>query len=135
MSKKLQTSYSEVKLTESLEKQIEEVVAKKKLNKEQKEKLVEEIKKYYIECKFEPGEAIGIVGAQSISEPATQMTMRTYHFAGTAGIRVTYGLPRLMEIFDAKKEPETPMMTIYMKKEFNNVNDATKLAEENIEKK
>jgi DNA-directed RNA polymerase subunit A" len=134
MSKKLQTSYSEVKLTESLEKQIEEVVAKKRLNKEQKEKLVEEIKKYYIECKFEPGEAVGIIGAQSISEPATQMTMRTYHFAGTAGIRVTYGLPRLMEIFDAKRDPETPMMTIYMKREFNNANDATRLAEEIIEK-
>lgn len=65
----------------------------------------------------------------------THNTMRTYHFAGTAGIRVTYGLPRLIEIFDAKKEPETPLMIIYLKKQFNTSEHATKLAEEIIEKK
>ncbi len=89
----------------------------------------------YQSRKFEPGEVIGIIGAQSISEPATQMTMRTYHFAGTAGIKVTYGLPRLIEIFDAKKEPETPMMTIHLKREFNSTKDSTALAEEIIEKR
>jgi len=65
----------------------------------------------------------------------THNTMRTFHFAGTAGIKVTYGLPRLMEIFDAKREPETPMMTIYLKKEFNNMETAERFAEEIIEKK
>jgi len=135
MSTKSQTNYSEVELPETLVKEIEEIASRKRLNKEDREKLEEEVKKYYAQGKFEPGEAVGIIGAQSISEPATQMTMRTYHFAGTAGIRVTYGLPRLIEIFDAKREPETPMMTIYLKKEFNNANDATRLAEEIIEKR
>jgi DNA-directed RNA polymerase subunit A" len=135
MSKKSQINYSEVELSENLLKEIEDIAIKKKLSKENKEKLVEVVKRYYVESKFEPGEAIGIIGAQSISEPATQMTMRTYHFAGTAGIRVTYGLPRLMEIFDAKRDPETPMMTIYLKREFNNANDATRVAEEIIEKR
>jgi len=135
MSKKSQINYLEIELPVSLIKQIEEIAEKKRLNKENKQKLEEVVKRFYLESKFEPGEAIGIIAAQSISEPATQMTMRTYHFAGTAGIRVTFGLPRLMEIFDAKRDPETPMMTIYMKKEFNNVNNATKLAEEIIEKK
>lgn len=135
MSKKSQINYSEIKLPENLVKEIENIAIKKRLNKENREKLEEVVKKYYIESSFEPGEAIGIIGAQSISEPATQMTMRTYHFAGTAGIRVTYGLPRLMEIFDAKREPETPLMTIYLKREFNNATDATKLAEEIIEKR
>lgn len=65
----------------------------------------------------------------------THNTMRTYHFAGAAGIKVTYGLPRLIEIFDAKREPETPMMTIYLKKEFSNVDDAKRIAEEIVEKK
>lgn len=135
MSKKSQINYSEIELPENLVNAIEEIAIKKRLSKENREKLEEEVKRYYLESIFEPGEAIGIIGAQSISEPATQMTMRTYHFAGTAGIRVTYGLPRLMEIFDAKKEPETPMMTIFMKKEFNNANDVTRLAEEIIEKR
>jgi DNA-directed RNA polymerase subunit A" len=106
-----------------------------KLSEEQKAKLEEEVKKKYFQSIFEPGEAIGIISAQSISEPATQMTMRTYHFAGSAGIRVTYGLPRLIEIFDAKKEPETPFMDIYLKKPFNNRETARKLAEKIVEKK
>jgi len=135
MSKKSQINYSEIELPESLTKKIEEIAGKKRLSKENKIKLEEDVKRFYLESKFEPGEAIGIIGAQSISEPETQMTMRTYHFAGTAGIRVTYGLPRLMEIFDAKRDPETPMMTIYLKKEFNNANDATRFAEEIIEKR
>jgi DNA-directed RNA polymerase subunit A" len=65
----------------------------------------------------------------------THNTMRTYHFAGAAGIKVTYGLPRLIEIFDAKKEPKTPVMTIFLKKEFNNAEDAKKIAEKIVEKK
>lgn len=134
MSEQSRTN-SEIELPRKIMDEIEGVTASMKLNKEKKERLVEEVRKSYIQGKFEPGESIGIIAAQSISEPSTQMTMRTYHFAGTAGIRVTYGLPRLIEIFDAKKEPETPMMTIYLKKEFNNANDAARLAENLVEKK
>lgn len=135
MSEISQTNYlDEIHLSKKLIDEIEEVVRLKRLNKEERIKLENEIKKRYLEENLEPGEVIGIIAAQSISEPATQMTMRTYHFAGTAGIRVTYGLPRLIEIFDAKKEPETPMMTIYLKKQFNNVDTARKIAEEIIEK-
>ena len=112
MSEALRKDYlSESDLPEKLREEIEEVARLKKLTKEQKEKLENEVKKLYFKDRFEPGEVIGIIAAQSISEPATQMTMRTYHIAGTAGIRVTYGLPRLIEIFDAKKSPETPMLT------------------------
>jgi DNA-directed RNA polymerase subunit A" len=58
----------------------------------------------------------------------THNTMRTYHFAGTAGIQVTLGLPRLTEIFDAKKEPETPSMTIYLLPEHNTEGKAIEIA-------
>ncbi len=58
------------------------------------------------------------------------MTMRTYHFAGTAGIQVTLGLPRLLEIFDARKEPKTPTMTVYLTKEYQSEELAKKVAEE-----
>ena len=115
--------------------EIESVSKELKLDEEKKEKLIEEVKRVYLNSRFEPGEAIGILAAQSISEPATQLTMRTYHLAGAAGIKVTFGLPRLVEIFDAKRNIETPMMTIYLKKEFNTKEDAEKLAFKIVEKR
>lgn len=71
----------------------------------------------YNKAKVDPTEAAGIVGAQSIGEPGTQMTMRTFHFAGVAEINVTLGLPRLIEIVDARRTPSTPTMTIFLKKD------------------
>lgn len=71
----------------------------------------------YQKAKVDPTEAAGIVGAQSIGEPGTQMTMRTFHFAGVAEINVTLGLPRLIEIVDARRTPSTPTMTIFLKPE------------------
>ena len=67
---------------------------------------------------IDPAEACGIVGAQSIGEPGTQMTMRTFHYAGVAEINVTLGLPRLIEIVDARSIPSTPMMNIYLRDEY-----------------
>jgi DNA-directed RNA polymerase subunit A' len=65
----------------------------------------------------EPGEAVGIVAAQSFGEPATQMTLRLFHFAGVAE-QVPTGLPRVIEIIDAKSVPAIPMMDIYIKDEY-----------------
>src|ERR671911_28837 len=62
----------------------------------------------------EPGEAVGVVTAQSIGEPGTQMTLRTFHFAGVKERNVTLGLPRLIELADARKKPVTPTMDIYL---------------------
>jgi DNA-directed RNA polymerase subunit A" len=60
---------------------------------------------------------VGIVAAQSIGEPGTQMTMRTFHYAGVAELNVTLGLPRLIEIVDARRVPSTPLMTIKLDEE------------------
>jgi DNA-directed RNA polymerase subunit A" len=135
MSEELQKKSNEMELPKKITDEIEKVVKEKRLNKEQKERMVEEICKNYQKNKVEPGETVGIVAAQSISEPATQMTMRTYHFAGSAGVKITYGLPRLIEIFDAKREPETPVMTICLKKSFDSRETARRIAEEIVEKK
>jgi DNA-directed RNA polymerase subunit A" len=62
--------------------------------------------------KIDPTESAGIIAAQSIGEPGTQMTMRTFHYAGVAEVNVTQGLPRLIEIVDARRQPSTPMMEI-----------------------
>ena len=66
----------------------------------------------------EPGEAVGVVAAQSVGEPGTQMTLRTFHFAGVRERDVTLGLPRLIELLDARKEPTTPVMEIYLDEEY-----------------
>jgi DNA-directed RNA polymerase subunit beta' len=50
----------------------------------------------------EEGVAIGIIAAQSIGEPGTQLTMRTFHTGGVAGLDITSGLPRVEEIFEAR---------------------------------
>ncbi len=62
----------------------------------------------------DPNESVGIIAAQSIGEPGTQMTMRTFHYAGVAEMNVTLGLPRLIEIVDARRVPSTPIMEIHL---------------------
>ena len=61
-----------------------------------------------------PGEPVGTVAAQSIGEPGTQMTLRTFHYAEVQEFSVTQGLPQLIEIVDAQRNPSTPIMNIYL---------------------
>nr|AOE43186.1 RNA polymerase III largest subunit [Cavenderia deminutiva] len=65
----------------------------------------------YNRAKIEPGTAVGAVGAQSIGEPGTQMTLKTFHFAGVASMNVTLGVPRIKEIINAAKTISTPIIT------------------------
>ena len=78
------------------------------------EKIVELVTAEYEDKRVEPLEPVGTVSAQSIGEPGTQMTMNTFHYAGVAEIDVTQGLPRLIEIVDARKTPDTPTMKVYL---------------------
>ncbi len=88
----------------------------------------QKLKERYEKMQYEPGEAIGIVAAQSLAEPATQMTMETYHQAGGAQVSLTAGLPRLIEIVDARRNPKTPAMEVYLKEDYNSKEDAKKVA-------
>ncbi|KAI1001224.1 DNA-directed RNA polymerase III subunit [Podosphaera aphanis] len=65
----------------------------------------------YAKAHVEPGHAVGAVGAQSIGEPGTQMTLKTFHFAGVAGMSITQGVPRIKEIINASKVISTPVIT------------------------
>ncbi|WOX58051.1 DNA-directed RNA polymerase subunit A'' [Methanoculleus receptaculi] len=89
-------------------------LAGKEITAEQFERIVEMVSNEYQKSRIEPCEAVGVVAAQSIGEPGTQMTMRTFHYAGVAEINVTLGLPRLIEIMDARREPSTPTMAVYL---------------------
>ncbi len=85
---------------------------------EQMDEIVSQVSSDYQHSRVEPCEAVGVVAAQSIGEPGTQMTMRTFHYAGVAEINVTLGLPRLIEIVDARKIPSTPTMTIKLNQDY-----------------
>jgi len=92
-------------------------VVKDKSLESKLDKIIKKVFDEYTKNLIDPTEACGMVGAQSIGEPGTQMTMRTFHYAGVAEINVTLGLPRLIEIVDARSIPSTPMMTIYLRGE------------------
>src|SRR3989338_7723676 len=75
-------------------------------------KILEVIYEEYQNAKVQPGESVGLISAESIGEPGTQMTLNTFHFAGVAEMNVTLGLPRIIEILDGRKELDNPMMEI-----------------------
>ncbi len=108
------------------------VINEKKLEKKLKI-IIDRALEFYKKNIIDPSEACGIVGAQSIGEPGTQMTMRTFHYAGVAEINVTLGLPRLIEIVDARSIPSTPMMNIYLRDEYRINSDLAKQVANQIE--
>lgn len=82
------------------------------------DRVLDRIVDAYESSKVDPCEPVGIVAAQSIGEPGTQMTMRTFHYAGVAELSVVQGLPRLTEILDARKEPSTPITKIRLEEAY-----------------
>jgi DNA-directed RNA polymerase II subunit RPB1 len=80
--------------------------------------LLGEIESRFMRCIAQPGEMVGSVAAQSIGEPATQMTLNTFHFAGVSSKNVTLGVPRLKELINVAKNPKTPSLSIYLKDEY-----------------
>jgi len=95
-------------------KKIHQIVEQEEFDDEQIDFFVSEIYTSYKRALVVPGEPVGTVAAQSIGEPGTQMTLRTFHYAGVSDFSVTQGLPRLIEIVDARRNPSTPIMTIYL---------------------
>ncbi|MCK4729683.1 MAG: hypothetical protein KAT28_00030 [Candidatus Aenigmarchaeota archaeon] len=87
-----------------IEQKLENYCEEHKITGAEKKELEKKLEDLIEKSKFECGEALGIITTQSLSEPATQMTMRAYHFAASAGIRMASGLPRLIELFDLRKE-------------------------------
>lgn len=115
---------------------IDDIITRVTEDKKLKTKLKDIISKTLTEYEknfIDPAEACGIIAAQSIGEPGTQMTMRTFHYAGVAEINVTLGLPRLIEIVDARSIPSTPMMNIYLRDEYRLSADLAKDVANQIE--
>jgi DNA-directed RNA polymerase subunit A" len=110
-------------LPEKTKEQLKTYLSGKNIGMEKFTLILNRVISEYQNTRIEPCEAVGVIAAQSIGEPGTQMTMRTFHYAGVAEINVTLGLPRLIEIMDARKEPSTPTMTIYLEPEFGSDRD------------
>lgn len=102
---------------EKLRAEMAKVAEDHQLNDDELDELIEKVHQAYERAKVEEGEAVGTVAAQSVGEPGTQMTMRTFHYAGVAELNVTLGLPRLIEIVDARKKISTPTMDIYFEED------------------
>ncbi|MCD4740741.1 DNA-directed RNA polymerase subunit A'' [archaeon] len=86
----------------------------KELGLRETKKILDNVLKEFKNNKIMPGEAVGTIAAQSIGEPGTQMTMRTFHYAGVAELAVPQGLPRFIEIVDLRRKPKMPLMEIHL---------------------
>jgi len=91
---------------------------RRELSREKLDSILNRVEREYENAKVEPREAVGIVAAQSIGEPGTQMTLRTFHYAGVGAIYITLGLPRIIEIVDARRKPSTPAMKVRLMGEY-----------------
>lgn len=103
------------------------------LEEEQLEYLLNKIFINFNNAIVESSEPVGTVAAQSIGEPGTQMTLRTFHYAGVEEFSVTQGLPRLIEIVDARRFPSTPQMTVFLEKEYSGSEEKAILVHNRIE--
>jgi DNA-directed RNA polymerase subunit A" len=112
-----------IKIINEIKENIPKTISQAKLKT-----ILDKVLEEYNSMKIEPGESVGLVGAESIGEPGTQMTLNTFHFAGVAEMNVTMGLPRIIEILDGRKQLTTPMMEIYLKHPYNKGKDIKKLA-------
>ena len=91
-------------------------LCKNKLNKVALDNIINDIILRFNLGFAEPGEMIGTITAQCIGEPATQMTLNTFHFAGVAAkSNVTRGVPRLKELLSVSKNIKNPSLSIYLK--------------------
>lgn len=93
------------------------VIQHERLSQDAFDWILGEIKSRFEQALVNPGEMVGSIGAQSMGEPATQMTLNTFHFAGVSAKNVTLGVPRLKEIINVAKNIKTPSMKIYLEDE------------------
>ncbi|KAL9655009.1 hypothetical protein ABK040_008793 [Willaertia magna] len=103
------------------------------LTKEAFDFVVGEVKLRFNFALAQPGEMVGSLAAQSIGEPATQMTLNTFHFAGVSSKNVTLGVPRLKELLNVAKNIKTPGLTIYLKPEISGDFEKAKRVQDDLE--
>ncbi|MFA7709185.1 MAG: hypothetical protein WCX82_03550, partial [archaeon] len=96
---------------------IEKYASMQKMSPDKKRKLLDVVTKKYNDGLVVPGDAVGLIAAQSIGEPGTQLTLRTKHYAGSLEVSVGQGIQRVIEIVDARSQAKFPSMKIYVNRE------------------
>jgi DNA-directed RNA polymerase subunit A" len=96
---------------------VEKYATMKKISNDKKKRLLEVVTKRYNDGLVVPGDAVGLIAAQSIGEPGTQLTLRTKHYAGSLEVSVGQGIQRVIEIVDARSQARYPLMKIYLDRE------------------
>ena len=133
MEKRFEKMREERRLPPSVMEELETKLSSLDITKKEFDTICDNVVESYERSLVEPGEAVGTVAAQSIGEPGTQMTLRTFHYAGVAELSVTQGLPRLIEIVDARNNPSTPTMKIYLTEDLANQRNEAKNIARSIE--
>lgn len=129
MEKRFEKMREERRLPPRVMEELVTKISNLEISKKEFDEICDNIIESYERSLVEPGEAVGTVAAQSIGEPGTQMTLRTFHYAGVAELSVTQGLPRLIEIVDARNNPSTPTMKIHLASSIaNDRNEARRIA-------
>src|SRR6056297_1537762 len=118
VSEDIEAVVEDTNLPRRLKKKVYSTVEARDVTVEQADEIARAAEAQYLDTRVDPLDPVGTVSAQSLGEPGTQMTMNTFHYAGVAEIDVTQGLPRLIELVDARKTPDTPMMTVYLDEEY-----------------
>nr|QOI90401.1 DNA-directed RNA polymerase subunit 1 [Pyramimonas orientalis virus] len=98
-----------------------------KFTKDAFDYMVEHFKQKYVESLVHPSDMVGVVAAQSIGEPSTQLTLNTFHLSGVASAsKAVRGVPRIKELLSVSKNMKAPSCTIYLNENVKNYNDAKK---------
>ncbi|KAK2176857.1 hypothetical protein NP493_625g00001 [Ridgeia piscesae] len=111
LAKKVTTTRQKYNIPESQKQKGQVVYQLNRVTATQVQKFLVCCREKFMRAKMEPGTAVGAVAAQSIGEPGTQMTLKTFHFAGVASMNITQGVPRIKEIINASKNISTPVIT------------------------
>ncbi|WP_439028470.1 DNA-directed RNA polymerase subunit A'' [Haloarchaeobius sp. DT45] len=118
VSEDVEAVVEDTELPRRLKDEVYRTIEERGVSVEKADEIARAVEHRYLDTRVDPLDPVGTVSAQSIGEPGTQLTMNTFHYAGVAEIDVTQGLPRLIELVDARKTPDTPMMTVYLEDEY-----------------
>ena len=118
VSEDIEAVVEDTDLPRRLKDEVYSTIEERGVGVEDADRIAKAVESKYQTTRVDPLDPVGTVSAQSIGEPGTQMTMNTFHYAGVAEIDVTQGLPRLIELVDARKTPDTPMMTVHLDEEY-----------------
>lgn len=115
---KIVKKYSQL-LPKKLIDEILENIKNEKLSEEKVENIFKRTYEEYVKILAEPGLSVGLIAAQSFGEPATQMTLDTFHLAGVSELNISLGLPRIIELLDGRRTTKTPITYIYLVSPYN----------------